>query len=79
MVLSEYVNHLVHTVGNECLPFDGIFGNSGKNSNRTIHPGKMFSEKKVTFFQVFPFSRFYGIPGIFCTISPHLPVLGSSR
>ena len=37
---------------------NGIFGNSGENSNETVHPGGMFSEKKVIPFEVFPFSRF---------------------
>ena len=27
-------------------PLNGIFGNSGENSNGTVHPGGMFSEKR---------------------------------
>ena len=27
-------------------PFNGIFGNSGTNSNGTVHPGGMFTEKR---------------------------------
>ena len=49
MVLSEYVNdlvHTVHTVDNECSPFDEIFGYSGKNSNGAVHPAAMFSENR---------------------------------
>ena len=37
----------------------GIFGNSGENSNGTVPPGGLFSEKKVIPFEVFRFSRFY--------------------
>ena len=37
---------------------NGIFGNSGENSNGTIYLGGMFSDKKVIPFEVFPFSRF---------------------
>ena len=52
------------------LPFDrnimtlsayhlnGIFGDSGKNSNGTVHLGGMFSEKKVIPFEVFAFSPY---------------------
>ena len=37
---------------------NGIFGNSGENSNGTVHPAGMLSGKKVIPFEVFPFSRF---------------------
>ena len=37
---------------------NGIFGNSGANSNGTVHPGGKFSEKKAIPFEVFLFSRF---------------------
>ena len=36
---------------------NGIFGNSGTNSNGTVHPGGKFTGKKVIHFEVFPFSR----------------------
>ena len=38
---------------------NGISGNSEANWNGTVHSGGKFSEKKVTPFEVFPFSRFY--------------------
>ena len=53
----------------------GIFGNFGENSNGTVHPGGMFSEKKAVPFEVFPFFRLY-----WCTVpfggkfSPVFPV-----
>ena len=34
-------------------------GNSGENSNGTVHLGGNFPEKKVIPFKVLPFSRFY--------------------
>ena len=34
-------------------------GNSGENSNGTVHPGGNFPRKKVIPFEVLPFSRFY--------------------
>ena len=62
MVLSEYVNdlvHTVHTVDNERSPFDEIFGNSGKNSNGTVHPAGVFSEKRWYLSRHFLFLAFY--------------------
>ena len=42
----------------------GIFGNFGENSNGTVHPGGMFSEKRKNTCRGIPFSRFY-----LCTIT----------
>ena len=63
---------------------NGIFGNSGANSNGTVHPGGKFSEKKVIpfayiyTFEVCLFSRFdrnsrkflYHFPRLFTVILP---------
>ena len=43
---------------------NGIFGNSGKNSNRTVHPSELFSEKKVVPPAAFP---------IIISLFPELP------
>ena len=48
---------------------NGIFGNSGENSNGTVHPGGMFS---VIPFQIFLFLALTGMPGNFGTICPQL-------
>ena len=37
----------------------GIFGDSRENSNGAVHPGGMFSGKKLITFEVFLFSRLY--------------------
>ena len=53
---------------------NGIYGNSGENSNGMIYPsarGK-FSEKRQHLSRYFLFLAFTGIPGNFCTICPHL-------
>ena len=42
-------------------------GNTGKNSNETVHPGGNFSGKKGIPFEVLPFSRSYREDRIFCT------------
>ena len=51
---------------------NGIFGNSGANSNGTVPPGGKFSEKGNTFRgTVYPFSCFYVIP-VKCFVSHRL-------
>ena len=57
---------------------NGNLSNSGENSNETVHPGGVFSEKKENLLRYFLFLAFTGIPGNFCTICPHLPVPGFS-
>ena len=53
----------------ECVPFVWKPGNSGKNSNGTVHPGRNFMEKSNTFRGItfFPFlvegDRGGGSPG----------------
>ena len=51
---------------------NGIFGNSGANSNGTVHPGGKFSEKRSYLSRYFLFPSFTGIPENFCTICPLL-------
>ena len=58
---------------------NGIFSNSGANSNGTVHPGGKFSEKKVIPFEVFRFSRFYRNSRKFLYHFPTYTVPGSSR
>ena len=58
---------------------NGISGNSGANSNGTVHAGGEFSGKKVIPFEVFPFSRFYRNSRKFLYHFSTLTVPGSSR
>ena len=51
---------------------NGIFSNSGENSNRMVHPGGMFLKKGNTFRGI-PFLAFTKVAGNFGTICPYLP------
>ena len=54
-----YVQSCCFALSRSAYHLYGKPGNSGENSDETIHPGEDFSGKKVIPYEVLPFSRFY--------------------
>ena len=75
-LLRQFIGNKIKflLVSSSAYHLNGIFGNSGENSNGTVHPGGMFSKKRKYLSRYSLFLALTGMPGNFCTICPQLQV-----